>query len=65
MKTYVVTIDNPYYPAVYYFPTLRQAQVKKEALLTEHAVQEERRAEHEAWVVLAEVIDSTPIQTDH
>ena len=60
MSKYIVTIDNPYYPAIYYCDTLEDAEFRKKVLVSE---MHEKDGEHKCKVVIAEVLGIVNIRT--
>lgn len=54
MSKYIVTIDNPYYPEVYYCDTMEDAELRKKVWLDEMHCE---GGQYKCKVVIAEVIE--------
>ena len=59
---YIVVLDHPFYPEVYYFTALGEAQAKVDELIKDHAVE---NAENEGKVTLAVVSRTIEIRTEY
>ncbi len=56
---YIITIDNPYYPEIFYCNSLTQSKIIKNKLLLEHR----ENGKYDVNVIVAEVIINKKIKT--